>query len=68
MTETDFDKKLTSFDRKIISNRAKYLEVQKKPNSLITNDYNIFLGKMYFTSNNGSQNTFFINQNLIGSN
>ena len=29
-----------------------------KLNSLITNDYNFFLGRMYFTSNDGSQNTF----------
>ena len=27
-------------------------------NSLTTKDYNFFLGRMYFTSNDGSQNTF----------
>ena len=32
--------------------------MQKKLNSLITNYYNFFLGKMYFTSSDGSQNTF----------
>ena len=35
--------------------------MQKKLNSLITNYYNFFLGKMYFTSSDGSQNTF-VNQ------
>ena len=42
VTKTDFDKKLTSFNRKITSNKTKYLEVQKKLNSLITNYYNFF--------------------------
>ena len=27
-------------------------------NSLITRDYNFFIGRIYFTSNDGSQNTF----------
>ena len=47
-----------SFNRKITSKKTKYLEVQKKLNSLITNDYNFFLGRTYFTSNDGSHNTF----------
>ena len=51
-------KKQTSFNRKITSNKTKYSEVQKKLNSLITTDYNFFFGRMYFTSNDGSQNTF----------
>ena len=63
MTKTDFDKKLTSFNRKITSNKPKYLEVQKKLNSLITRDYNFFLDRMYFTSNDGSQNTFGLSTN-----
>ena len=29
-TATDFDNKLTNFNRKITSNKTKYLEVQKK--------------------------------------
>ena len=58
VTKTDFDKKQTNFNRKIASNEIKYLEVQKKLNSLITYNYNLFLGRMYFTSNDGSQNTF----------
>ena len=56
--KTDFDNKLTSYNRRITSNKTKYLEVQKKLNSLITNGYNFFLGRMYFTCNNGSQSTF----------
>ena len=50
--------KLTSFNRRITSNKTKHLEVQKKLNSLITNYYSFFLGKIYFTSNDGSPNTF----------
>ena len=52
-----FDKQLTSFNKRITSNKTKYLEVQKKLNSVIK-DCNFFLGRNYFTSNNGSQNTF----------
>ena len=58
VSKTDFDNKLTSFNRRITSNKTKHLEVQKKLNSLIAKDYNFFLGKNYFTSNDGSQNTF----------
>ena len=58
VTKTDFDKKLTSFNRKITSNKTKYVEVQKTSNSLITNDYIFFLGRMYFTSDDRSQNIF----------
>ena len=58
VTKTDFDKKLTSFNGKITSDKTKYLEVQNKLNSLITNDFNFFLGRMCFTGNDGSQNTF----------
>ena len=35
VTKTDFDNKLTSFNRKITLNKTKYLEVQKKLNSLV---------------------------------
>ena len=57
VTKSDFDKNLTSVNRKITSNNTKYLQVQKKLNSIITTDC-IFLGRMYFTSNNGSQKTY----------
>ena len=43
-TKTYFDKKLTGFNGKITSNKIKYLEVQKKLNGLITNDYDFFSG------------------------
>ena len=58
MTKIDFDHKLTSFHRLITSNKTKHLKVQKKLNSLITKDYNFFLGRIYITSNDGSQNMF----------
>ena len=57
MTKTDFDNKLTSFNKRITSNRTKHLEVQKKLNKLITKGYNFFLGRICFTSNDESQNT-----------
>ena len=58
VNKTDFDNKLTSFNREITSNKIKHLELQKKLNSLITKDYNFFLDRICFTSNDGSQNTF----------
>ena len=58
VTKTDFEKKLISLNRKITWNKTKYLEVQQKLNSLITNDYKFFLGRMYFTRNGEFQNTF----------
>ena len=51
--KTDFDNKLISFNKRITSSKTKHLEVQKKLNSLIINDYNFFLGRIYFTSNDG---------------
>ena len=58
LTKTDSDNKLTSINKRITSNKTKHLEVQKKANSLITNDYNVFLGRMHFTGNDRSQNAF----------
>ena len=58
VNKTDFDNKLTSFNRQTTSNKTKHLGVQKKLNSLITKDYNFFLGGIYFTSNDVSKNTF----------
>ena len=57
-SKTYFDNKLRKFNRRITSNKIKHLEVQKDLNSLIAKDYNVFLGKIYFTSNDASQNTF----------
>ena len=57
VNKTDFDN-ITSFNRQITSNKTKHSEVRKKLNSLISKDYNFFLGRNYFTSNDVSQNTF----------
>ena len=62
--KTDFDNKLTSFNRQITAKITKHLEVQEKLNSLITNDYNFFFGRIYFTSNDGSHNIFVYQQTL----
>ena len=56
--KTDFDNKLISFNKKVTSNKTNYLEVQEKLNSLSTKYDSSFLGRIYFTSNDGSQNTF----------
>ena len=56
--KTDFDNKLTSFNRKTTSNKTKYLEAQKKLNSLKTKDNNFFWCRIFFTTNDGSQNAF----------
>ena len=58
MSKTDFHNRLISFNRQITSNKRKYLEVEKKLDSLKTNEYNFFLGRLYFTNNDGFQNTF----------
>ena len=64
LSKTNFDDKLISFNRKISSKETTYLEVQEKLDSLITKDYNFFLGRIYFKRNDRSQNTFVINQHL----
>ena len=48
MNKTDFDNKLTSLNRRITSNKTKHLEVQKKLNSLMTKDHNVFFGRNLF--------------------
>ena len=58
MSKTDFGNKLISFNREVASNRTKYLTLLRKLDSLTTKDYNDFLGRMYFTRNDGSQNAF----------
>ena len=58
MNKTYFDDELINFNSKVTSNKTKYLKVQKKVNSLITKDDNFFLGRIYFTSNDRSPNTF----------
>ena len=39
VNKTDFDNRLTRFNRWITSNKTKHLEVRKKLNSLITKKY-----------------------------
>ena len=59
VNKTNFDNKIICLNRKVTSNKTKYLEVQiYKLNSSTTKDYNLFLGRIYFISNDGSQNTF----------
>ena len=58
VSKTDFDNKLISFNRNTTSNKKKYLEVLIKLNIVRKKDYNFFLGRIYFTSNDRSQNTF----------
>ena len=65
VTKTDFDNKLTSYNRRITSNKTKNLEVQKKLNSLITNDYSFFLDRIYFTVMMDLKTRLFIKQHLI---
>ena len=58
VNKTDFDNKLTSFNRRMTPNKTTHLKVPKKLNSLLTNDYSFFLSRIYSKSNDGSQNTF----------
>ena len=55
VNKTDFDNKVTIFNKQVTSIKAKHLEVLKKLNSLITKRYNFFLGRICFTTNEGSQ-------------
>ena len=58
-----FDNKLISFPqiknyKKITSNKAKCLEVQKRLNSLTTKEYNVSIGRVNFIGNDDFQNMF----------
>ena len=60
MNKIDFDNKVISFNKRINSNKTKQLRSSK---IIIMNyklDYNFFIGRIYFISNDGSQNTFFL--------
>ena len=50
-----FDNKVISFNKQITS-KTKYLKVQKELNNLTTKDYNFFLSRIYFISDDGFQN------------
>ena len=64
MNKINFDNKLTNFDRRVTSNKAKHLEAPKKLNILMTKYYSFFLGGIYFTSDDGSENMFVYQPNL----
>ena len=48
VTKTDFDAKLSSFNRKITKNKSNHLLVQNELNKLKTFDSGYFIGKNYF--------------------
>ena len=55
MTKTDFDAKLSSFNKKITENKRKHLLVQKELNKLKTFDSSYFIDKSHFEED-GVQN------------
>ena len=55
MTKTEFDAKLSSFNRKITSNKTKHLLVENELNKLKTFDSSYFIGKSHFEED-GTQN------------
>ena len=57
--ETDFDHKLTTFNKRISLRKQSICKFKKKKKekSLITRDYNFSLDGIDFISNDGSQNT-----------
>ena len=55
MTKTDFDAKLSSFNKKITENKRKHLLVQKELNKLKTFDSSYFTDKSHFEED-GVQN------------
>ena len=64
MNKTDFDNELRTIKKWITSSKTKHLEGKKKLNSLRTWYYNFFLGRIYFTSNVESLNTF-VHQTIL---
>ena len=63
MTKTDFDAKVSSFNRKITENKTKYLLVQNELNKLKAFDASYFIGKSHFEED-GAQN-YLVFQPLI---
>ena len=57
ITKTDFDAKLSSLNRKITTNKPKYLLVENELNKLRTFDSSYFHGKNYFDED-GNQNYY----------
>ena len=48
MTKTDFDAKLSSFNRKITSNKTKHILVESELKKLKTFNLSYFIGKSHF--------------------
>ena len=55
ITKTEFDSKLSSFNRKITPNKSKHLLVENELNKLKTFDLSYFIGKSHFEED-GTQN------------
>ena len=55
ITKTDFDAKLSSFNRKITENKSKHLLAENESNKLKTFDSSYFIGKSHF-GEDGTQN------------
>ena len=69
--KTDFDDKLKKLSQKVTSNKTKHVlaeneldELSEKVNLLSTKDYSFFVGRLYFTSDDGSQK-FFVYQSTF---
>ena len=63
--KTDFDDKLKNLSKKVTSNKTTHVlaeneldELSEKVNLLSTKDYSFFVGRLYFTSDDGSQKFF----------
>ena len=65
MNKTNFDNKLTSFNKRMDSNKTKHLEVQKKLNIILARDHNFFLGRIILQVMMDLKTHLLINQQLI---
>ena len=65
VSKTDFYNKLTSFNKRITSNKTKHLKVRKKLNGLLTKNYNFFLGRIHLQAMTDLKISLFINQHLM---
>ena len=65
MNKTDFDNKLTSFNKRMDSNKTKHLEVQKKLYIILARDHNFFLGRIILQVMMDLKTHLLINQQLI---
>ena len=65
MNKTGFDNKLTSFNKRMDSNKTKHLEVQKKLNIILARDHNFFLGRIILQVMTDLKTHLLINQQLI---